>query len=152
MFRFASRAGHFRAAATAPANSTVTRSRRISPFHSRAASAVLATAAMTAAMAASAGPASARPVASPAAQPAAAAATCGFGRYWIGSTPMAKYVHCGTTTVRIHVDMSGGGSGNDLHLCVPPGTTNLGIGAYVLNAYYIGGAGCAIGRGPHTPH
>ena len=40
----------------------------------------------------------------------------------------AAYNHCGPTTVRIHADVSGGGSTNDFHLCVGPGQTHLGAG------------------------
>ncbi|MGY6658579.1 DUF6355 family natural product biosynthesis protein [Amycolatopsis sp. TRM77291] len=82
-----------------------------------------------------------------------AAARCGYYEYSIGASRFAAYNHCGTTTVRIHIDNQGGGSGNDRHLCVGPGYTPLGAAGNVLNAYYIGGAGCREDQtGPHVPH
>ncbi|MFJ8884571.1 DUF6355 family natural product biosynthesis protein [Streptomyces sp. NPDC102402] len=85
---------------------------------------------------------------------ASAAAQCGFFRYSVRESQFAAYNHCGETTVRIHVDVRGGGSSNDFHLCVSPGPTQLpGAGPNYLNAYYIGGAGCRSGeRTGHTPH
>ncbi|MET7368769.1 DUF6355 family natural product biosynthesis protein [Streptomyces sp. NPDC005566] len=79
---------------------------------------------------------------------------CGFFRYSVRESRFAAYNHCGETTVLIHVDVRGGGSGNDFHLCVSPGATQLpGAGPNYLNAYYIGGAGCRSGdRTGHTPH
>jgi len=84
----------------------------------------------------------------------AAAAKCGFFRYQVRESRFAAYGHCGSTTVRIHVDVRGGGSGNDFHLCVGPGDTMLpGAGPNYLNAYYIGGAGCPRNqRSAHTAH
>ncbi|MFD3514816.1 DUF6355 family natural product biosynthesis protein [Streptomyces sp. NPDC058657] len=81
-------------------------------------------------------------------------APCGFFRYSVRESRFAAYNHCGPTTVRVHVDVRGGGSTNDYHLCVSPGRTQLpGAGPNYLNAYYIGGAGCPSGqRTPHTPH
>lgn len=76
---------------------------------------------------------------------------CGFFRYSVRESQFAAYNHCGTTTVRVHVDVRGGGSTNDYHLCVSPGRTQLpGAGPNYLNAYYIGGAGCRSGE--HTGH
>ncbi|MFD7866350.1 DUF6355 family natural product biosynthesis protein [Streptomyces sp. NPDC059783] len=85
---------------------------------------------------------------------AGSAVPCGFFRYSVRESQFAAYNHCGTTTVRLHVDVQGGGSGNDYHLCVSPGRTQLpGAGPNYLNAYYIGGAGCRSGeRTAHTPH
>lgn len=79
---------------------------------------------------------------------------CGFFRYSVQSSQFAAYNHCGPTTVRLHVDVRGGGSTNDYHLCVGPGRTQLpGAGPNYLNAYYIGGAGCPSGqRTAHTSH
>jgi hypothetical protein len=79
---------------------------------------------------------------------------CGFFRYSVRQSQFAAYNHCGETTVRVHVDVRGGGSTNDYHLCVSPGPTQLpGAGPNYLNAYYIGGAGCRSGdRNGHTPH
>lgn len=79
---------------------------------------------------------------------------CGFFRYSVRESQFAAYNHCGTTTVRVHVDVRGGGSTNDYHLCVSPGRTQLpGAGPNYLNAYYIGGAGCRSGEQTgHTPH
>ncbi|MFE2499948.1 DUF6355 family natural product biosynthesis protein [Streptomyces scopuliridis] len=79
---------------------------------------------------------------------------CGFFRYSVRESQFAAYNHCGTTTVRVHVDVRGGGSTNDYHLCVSPGRTQLpGAGPNYLNAYYIGGAGCRSGEHTgHTPH
>lgn len=84
----------------------------------------------------------------------AASTPCGFFRYKVRESEFAAYNHCGETTVRVHVDVRGGGSGNDYHLCVSPGPTQLpGAGPNYLNAYYIGGAGCRSGdRTGHTPH
>lgn len=84
-----------------------------------------------------------------AAQPVTSAAVsddCGFTYWWIKSTYVQGYNHCGSTTVRIHVDVRGGGTGNDYNLCVGPGKTALSYSADVLNAYYIGGAGCPKGQ------
>ncbi|MEV3930468.1 DUF6355 family natural product biosynthesis protein [Streptomyces sp. NPDC049944] len=83
-----------------------------------------------------------------------AAVPCGFFRYSVRESRFAAYNHCGETTVRIHVDVRGGGSSNDFHLCVSPGRTQLpGAGPNYLNAYYIGGAGCRSGeRTGHTSH
>ncbi|MFD6281206.1 DUF6355 family natural product biosynthesis protein [Streptomyces sp. NPDC060209] len=85
---------------------------------------------------------------------ASSAAQCGFFRYNVRESQFAAYNHCGETTVLIHVDVRGGGSANDFHLCVGPGPTQLpGAGPNYLNAYYIGGAGCQSGyRSGHTPH
>ncbi|MGN9793001.1 DUF6355 family natural product biosynthesis protein [Streptomyces sp. OZ13] len=85
---------------------------------------------------------------------ASALAPCGFFRYGVRESRFAAYNHCGGTTVRVHVDVRGGGSTNDYHLCVSPGPTQLpGAGPNYLNAYYIGGAGCRSGdRTGHTPH
>lgn len=79
---------------------------------------------------------------------------CGFYRYSVRESQFAAYNHCGETTILVHVDARGGGSGNDYHLCVGPGQTQLpGAGPNYLNAYYIGGAGCQKGsRTPHTAH
>lgn len=79
---------------------------------------------------------------------------CGFYRYSVRESQFAAYGHCGETTILVHVDVRGGGSGNDYHLCVGPGQTQLpGAGPNYLNAYYIGGAGCQKGsRTPHTSH
>ncbi|MFD9293424.1 DUF6355 family natural product biosynthesis protein [Streptomyces sp. NPDC060030] len=104
----------------------------------------------------SGGSAAARSALGPELRPAraTAATTCGFFRYSVRESQFAAYRHCGTTTVRIHVDVRGGGSTNDFHLCVNPGETQLpGAGPNYLNAYYIGGAGCRSGeRTGHTPH
>ncbi|MWA02934.1 hypothetical protein F8568_021650 [Actinomadura sp. LD22] len=83
-----------------------------------------------------------------------AAPPCGFFRYNVRASEFAAYNHCGSTTVRIHVDVRGGGSTNDYHLCVSPGRTQFpGAGPNYLNAYYIGGAGCRSGeRTGHTRH
>jgi hypothetical protein len=85
---------------------------------------------------------------------ASALAPCGFFRYSVRESQFAAYNHCGETTVRVHVDVRGGGSTNDYHLCVSPGRTQLpGAGPNYLNAYYIGGAGCRSGdRTAHAPH
>lgn len=101
-----------------------------------------------------AGPAAASPAASPADHRVNTAATpCGFYKYWVRSSWFAAYNHCGPTTIRIHADVTGGGSTNDFHLCVGPGQTHLGAGGDYLNAYYIGGAGCPKWqRTPHSPH
>lgn len=81
------------------------------------------------------------------------ATPCGFFKYWVNSSQFASYNHCGPTTIRIHADVTGGGSGNDFHLCVGPGVTPLGAGGNYLNAYYIGGAGCPWKqRSGHSPH
>ncbi|MFF3833098.1 DUF6355 family natural product biosynthesis protein [Streptomyces sp. NPDC002455] len=116
-----------------------------------AAGTLLATAAV-----ASAGPAHPESARGPQVRqaPAAPAAQCGFFRYSVRESQFAAYNHCGETTVRIHVDVRGGGSGNDFHLCVGPGATQLpGAGPNYLNAYYIGGAGCRNGeRTGHTSH
>ena len=75
------------------------------------------------------------------------ATPCGFFRYSVNESQFAGYNHCGTTTVRVHVDVRGGGSANDYNLCVSPGRTQLpGAGPNYLNAYYIGGAGCRSGE------
>ncbi len=79
-----------------------------------------------------------------------AATPCGFYKYWVRASWFAAYNHCGPTTVRIHADVSGGGSANDFHLCVGPGQTFLGAGGDYLNAYYIGGVNCP--RGQRTVH
>ncbi|WP_327328862.1 DUF6355 family natural product biosynthesis protein [Streptomyces sp. NBC_01208] len=104
----------------------------------------------------SGGPASARSDQGPQLRQAraAAAAPCGFFRYSVRESQFAAYRHCGETTVRIHVDVRGGGSANGFHLCVGPGATQLpGAGPNYLNAYYIGGAGCRSGeRSGHTAH
>ncbi|MET7504537.1 DUF6355 family natural product biosynthesis protein [Streptomyces microflavus] len=83
-----------------------------------------------------------------------ASVQCGFYRYKIRESQFAGYNHCGSTTVRVHVDVAGGGSGNDYHLCVSPGAKDFpGAGPNYLNAYYIGGAGCPSGqKTAHTPH
>ncbi|MFC8226521.1 DUF6355 family natural product biosynthesis protein [Streptomyces sp. NPDC057287] len=85
---------------------------------------------------------------------ASAAVQCGFFRYNVRESQFAGYNHCGETTVLVHVDVRGGGSSNDYHLCVSPGPTQLpGAGPNYLNAYYIGGAGCRSGaRTGHTSH
>lgn len=79
---------------------------------------------------------------------------CGFFRYSVRESQFAAYNHCAETTVLVHVDVRGGGSANDYHLCVGPGRTQLpGAGPNYLNAYYIGGAGCRSGdRTGHSPH
>jgi hypothetical protein len=81
-----------------------------------------------------------------AASPAAAAENsgeCGFYTYRVNETVIAAYRHCGDTTVRIHVDVPGQGSGNDYDYCSKPWEIrNFGLAGNVLNAYYIGGAGC----------
>ncbi|WP_406387710.1 DUF6355 family natural product biosynthesis protein [Streptomyces sp. NBC_00887] len=116
-----------------------------------ASSALIATAMVT-----STGPSFAESARGPEVQQAAAstAPQCGFFRYSVRESRFAAYNHCGGTTVLIHVDVRGGGSGNDFHLCVGPGATQLpGAGPNYLNAYYIGGAGCRSGdRTGHTPH
>ncbi|WP_376699996.1 DUF6355 family natural product biosynthesis protein [Streptomyces candidus] len=83
-----------------------------------------------------------------------ASVPCGFYRYTVRESRFAGYNHCGPTTVRVHVDVAGGGSGNDYHLCVSPGAKDFpGAGPNYLNAYYIGGAGCPSGhKSAHTPH
>ncbi|WP_143261652.1 DUF6355 family natural product biosynthesis protein [Allokutzneria sp. NRRL B-24872] len=82
-----------------------------------------------------------------------AAVRCGYYEFSSGASRFAAYYHCGSTTVRIHIDNQGGGSGNDKHLCVGPGYTPLGAAGNVVNAYYIGGAGCRKGAvGSHVPH
>ncbi|MFE2053016.1 DUF6355 family natural product biosynthesis protein [Streptomyces sp. NPDC059459] len=102
------------------------------------------------------GPAHAESVRGPEVRQAAAGslAPCGFFRYSVRESQFAGYRHCGETTVLVHVDVRGGGSTNDYHLCVGPGATQLpGAGPNYLNAYYIGGAGCALGsRTGHTAH
>ncbi|MFJ8750145.1 DUF6355 family natural product biosynthesis protein [Streptomyces sp. NPDC102441] len=123
----------------------------------RAAFALAASALVAAATVASAGPAFPESVRGPEVRQAgtvSAAAQCGFFRYNVRESQFAAYGHCGETTVLIHVDVRGGGSANDFHLCVGPGPTQLpGAGPNYLNAYYIGGAGCRKGdRTGHTPH
>jgi hypothetical protein len=103
----------------------------------------------------SSGPVQAASAQVPRARPAAASAVpCGFFRYSVRASQFAAYNHCGPTTVLVHVDVRGGGSTNDYHLCVGPDRTQLpGAGPNYLNAYYIGGAGCHLGdRSPHTAH
>jgi hypothetical protein len=104
---------------------------------SMAATALIA-AALTTMMA---GPASAEPAAGTAAS--GASAECGFFTYRVNETLLAAYRHCGPTTVEIHVDVPGQGSGNDYNYCSRPNETrNFGLAGNVLNAYYVGGAGC----------
>ena len=111
---------------------------------------------VAAATAVSAGPASAGSARGPEARPAGMAAPtpCGFFRYKVRESQFAAYNHCGPTTVLVHVDVRGGGSTNDYHLCVGPDRTHLpGAGPNYLNAYYIGGAGCTLGApSAHTSH
>jgi hypothetical protein len=104
-----------------------------------------AAAATAALLGMSAGTAAAAPAPQPA-SPAAVAADCGFTYWYIRSTYVQGYNHCGPTTVRIHVDVRGSGSANDYNLCVGPGLTALSYSVDVLNAYYIGGAGCPKGQ------
>jgi hypothetical protein len=88
-----------------------------------------------------AGPASAAPAAGAAAS--GASAECGFYTYRVNETLLAAYRHCGPTTVEIHVDVPGHGSGNDYNYCSKPyEVRNFGLAGNVLNAYYVGGAGC----------
>ncbi|MFB4426638.1 DUF6355 family natural product biosynthesis protein [Streptomyces sp. QL37] len=126
------------------------------PRSPRAALALTASALAAAATVASAAPAFPESARGPEVRQTGAvfAAQCGFFRYSVRESQFAAYNHCGETTVLIHVDVRGGGSGNDFHLCVGPGPTQLpGAGPNYLNAYYIGGAGCRIGvRSGHTPH
>lgn len=76
-----------------------------------------------------------------------AALPCGFTHwYWGTATLVQGYNHCGSTTVRIHVDVKGSGAANDYNLCVGPGPTALSFSADIQNAYYIGGAGCPKGQ------
>ncbi|GAA0281310.1 hypothetical protein GCM10009527_092120 [Actinomadura nitritigenes] len=129
---------------------------KLSPRPLRAALAAASGAALT--MTAFSSPARAEFVRGPEARQAGADASaappCGFFRYSVRASEFAAYNHCGPTTVRIHVDVRGGGSANDYHLCVSPGPTQLpGAGPNYLNAYYIGGAGCRSGeRTGHTRH
>jgi hypothetical protein len=89
-----------------------------------------------------AGPASAEPAGGVAAS-GESAEECGFYTYRVRETVLAAYRHCGPTTVEIHVDVPGQGSGNDYNYCSRPWETrNFGLAGNVLNAYYIGGAGC----------
>ncbi|MFD5661641.1 DUF6355 family natural product biosynthesis protein [Streptomyces hirsutus] len=127
---------------------------KLSPRPLRAVLAAVSSAAL--AMMAFPGPAHAEPERGPEMRQAGASplAPCGFFRYNVRESQFAGYNHCGETTVRVHVDVRGGGSTNDYHLCVSPGPTQLpGAGPNYLNAYYIGGAGCRSGdRTGHTPH
>lgn len=122
----------------------------------RVACAAAASALVATAMTTSTSPSFAGSARAPAAQQttASTAVPCGFFRYSVRESQFAAYNHCGETTVRIHVDVRGGGSSNDFHLCVSPGRTQLpGAGPNYLNAYYIGGAGCRSGeRTGHTSH
>ncbi|MER5615148.1 DUF6355 family natural product biosynthesis protein [Streptomyces sp. NPDC002215] len=127
---------------------------KLSPRPVRAVLAAATSAAL--AMMAFAGPAHAEFERGPEARQAGSSslAPCGFFRYSVRESQFAAYNHCGPTTVRVHVDVRGGGSTNDYHLCVSPGRTQLpGAGPNYLNAYYIDGAGCRSGdRTGHTPH
>jgi hypothetical protein len=122
----------------------------------RVATAVASSVLTAAAVVTSSGPAHAASAHQPQARPAATASAvpCGFFRYSVRESQFAAYNHCGETTVLVHVDVRGGGSTNDYHLCVGPNRTQLpGAGPNYLNAYYIGGAGCRLGdRSPHSPH
>ncbi|MER5891909.1 DUF6355 family natural product biosynthesis protein [Streptomyces sp. NPDC001876] len=126
------------------------------PTSPRVAVALASSALIATAMVTSTGPSFAESTRGPEVRQAAASAApqCGFFRYSVRESRFAAYNHCGETTVLIHVDVRGGGSGNDYHLCVGPGSTQLpGAGPNYLNAYYIGGAGCRSGdRTGHTPH
>ncbi|MER5421010.1 DUF6355 family natural product biosynthesis protein [Streptosporangium roseum] len=120
----------------------------------RAVSAVASAVLVAGMMATSASPAHAAPVNGLTVQQESAdAPRCGFFINQVRETRFAVYGHCGPTTILVHVDVSGGGSTNDYHLCVGPGNTLLGYYGNILNAYYIGGAGCRRGdRTGHTPH
>ncbi|WP_434587300.1 DUF6355 family natural product biosynthesis protein [Streptomyces sp. A5-4] len=122
----------------------------------RVARAVASSALIATAMVTSPGPAFAESARGPEVRQAGAssAAQCGFYRYRVRESQFAAYNHCGPTTVLVHVDVRGHGSTNDYHLCVGPNNTQLpGAGPNYLNAYYIGGAGCPIGKhSAHTPH
>ncbi|MEU1039879.1 DUF6355 family natural product biosynthesis protein [Streptomyces sp. NPDC005551] len=127
-----------------------------SPRFVRAATAAASSILTALALTAFPGPAHAEPGRGPEVRQAGASSLtqCGFFRYRVRESQFAGYNHCGDTTVLVHVDVRGGGSTNDYHLCVKPGPTQLpGAGPNYLNAYYIGGAGCPSGRRTaHTPH
>ncbi len=100
-------------------------------------------AAITVALAGAAALAPLAPAAATTAAPDSVQAKCGFQTYYVQSTKLAYYYHCGSTTVMIHVDVPGQGSANDYNYCSKAWEVrNFGLSGNVLNAYYIGGAGC----------